>query len=595
FRFDNLAAGDYEVRISLPAGSGPTTPTSVWRTVDLQQAPSAVEFGYQRSQNGSVNGRVFFDNDADGAFNPGADDGRGGAIVELRDTGGALQATTTTAPDGQFQFSGLISGEYVLHLAVSGSPTTLDRPVSLPFSAPYASVHYALPPTDGQQRIVVFLDENGNETPDAGEQRFGGLTVQRDDVLCGGSFTVSDDAVTNSSGVALFSAPLNTFGCTRVRPGDMPAGAVPHDPYGIVLATTAGVLWLPLEPAGTLLVQPYWDADGNGLRGSGEPLLSGIQVSVGGTQATSGAAGATFSLGGSTHSVSVQPPGNMLVGVAQPLVVSVIGGQSLALPVPLRYTGSIAGSIQASGGTATWGSLTVLLEQLDGAYLAQQAVPAGAPAYSFTQAPPGTYRLRLASVPPGWALQTQPVFAYPAGSTVGQNLTLVKLGSASGHVYLDKNGNGQRNSSDPATSAYGVTLLNNAGQALLTVTPAADGSFSFPNLTPGVLYAVTANLGNGIGAPNASVTQWSGWFSVDSSGVDVSIGVFPYAWPDDQFNVVYGTVTAGGVPVGGAEVGYYLWKDGEGCDNPSGIQRRTRTDGNGRYQLQTIVLPFDLF
>ncbi|MCB0029077.1 MAG: hypothetical protein KDE28_14280, partial [Anaerolineales bacterium] len=92
---------------------------------------------------------------------------------------------------------------------------------------------------------------------------------------------------------------------------------------------------------------------------------------------------------------------------------------------------------------------------------------------------------------------------------------------------------------------YDVTLVNSAGLPEQTVDVAADGTFSFDGLVPGVQYAVTIDLGNQTTtAPGIAITENPGWFVAGSSGANLAIGIYPYPWVggEGQFNTVFGRV-----------------------------------------------------
>ncbi len=604
YDFPNLAPDTYQVEISLDTGQIATTPLNVQRVVNATSPPAAAIFGYIKQFNATIQGKVFFDNDANGQFSAVSDDAIGGVTVTLQDLGGSVLDTRNTAANGTYSFYPLTTGSYTVVLTPpvgSENATTLERETAVPGGNTSVTVNYALPPEDGKTRALVYLDQNFDGEPGANE-RMAGVTVIRRYGGCsptGGSTT--DQAVSNVDGLAEFATMLNMPVCLSLDPITLPAGTVPaypNGPEGIELMRASGFAWLRLLPAGVLTVHPFWDMDGDFNFDANEPVVSGAAVTIPGKGTVSStSAGASFNLSIGSYAVTVTPPNGMGVTIIQPQIATVSNGSASSLAIPLRYLGQINGTLQANGGTPPWANVTVVLENLDNGAVQSATVASFSGYFAFNNAAPGTYRLRLQNNPPGWSLANQPIFYYTAGSTLSQPMTLVHLGSLTGLVYTDANGNGVKNGNESVNGNYDVTLVNNAGLPGQTVNVAADGTFAFANLVPGVQYAVTLDLGGGqFGAPGVAVTQNPGWFSVGSAGLNVAIGLFPYPWSgSSQFNTVYGRVyeQVGAVknPHAGAVLGYRRWNDNGGCANNNPIVRTTTSDIDGYYRLLTDFIP----
>ena len=605
YEFLALPNGSYVVEITLRSGLFATTPNSLQRTIDSTIPPAAAHFGYRKQFGSSIGGLVFYDNNGNGAPDPDIDDPVVGAELILRDVGGVDLETVTSSGTGSYAIYPIPSGEYTLVLvppAGGAGATTLERPVAVPDGDSAVTLNYALAPTDGRTRAIVYVDQNFNQAPDAGEF-LSGVALRRQPASCqdlspsGGN---SVTAVSNADGLALFP-PVALAGCVSVDdPDSLPPGVGFAGGGRLDAPGGSGFVWLRLLPAGTVTVRPFWDQDGDGARDGGEPLVAGALVAVDGSTQPAGVSGATFSLEAGSYGVMVTPPGGMSVAVPLPLTVAATSGGSAAHDVPLRFTGQVAGTLLSSGGSPTWANLQVILEDLDNGTLRYDTVSVADSYFQFSNLPPATYRLKLAAVPSGWALAAQPTFTYGAGQTVNQNLTLLRLGSVSGLVYLDTNGSGSRNGGEPATGQYDVTLTNNAGLADVTVDVASDGSFAIPNLVPGVQYAVTVDLNsNGFSAPGSAITQSPGWFTVNSSGASVTIGVYPYSYSEDisgdKFNTVFGRVyeQVGTVknPHAGAVISYWPWNDGSGCSVVNTVLGTAVSDADGYYRLLTDFVP----
>jgi hypothetical protein len=71
----------------------------------------------------------------------------------------------------------------------------------------------------------------------------------------------------------------------------------PANLNGAAMPKNSGVpVLLPVYPQGTLLVQVFWDVDGDGVHDSNEPFLSSGTATVGGQTKSYSENGATFVL-----------------------------------------------------------------------------------------------------------------------------------------------------------------------------------------------------------------------------------------------------------------------------------------------------------
>ncbi len=109
--------------------------------------------------------------------------------------------------------------------------------------------------------------------------------------------------------------------------------------------------------------------------------------------------------------------------------------------------------------------------------------------YRFIGLTPGTYHVR--EVPQSGWVQVAPIASqYLVVLTSGQiskNNDFVngRLGSISGMKYEDKNGNGYKNWGEGGLSGWTI-VLKKSNATIATSTTAANGSYSFTNLIPGV-------------------------------------------------------------------------------------------------------------
>src|SRR6266545_38792 len=173
YLFSGLAAGSYTVREIDPAGYTSTTANSVPVNVAPGGAANA-NFGDQ--QQGTISGTVFSDLNGDRAQNAG-EGGLGGVTIELVNSSGTVVATTTTAGNGSYLFSGVTAGNYTVHETdPSGyaSTTANTVPVSI-VAGGAATANFG----DQQQSTIsgtVFSDLNGDGTLNTAEIGTGGAT-----------------------------------------------------------------------------------------------------------------------------------------------------------------------------------------------------------------------------------------------------------------------------------------------------------------------------------------------------------------------------------------------------------------------------------
>lgn len=134
-----------------------------------------------------------------------------------------------SAPDGQFYFGAILTGEYVLQLAASGQQAQQTQPIALlTVEHPSAHVDFPFAAQRRPQAGGSGMDLDGQ--PDPEEQRLGGLVVQRSSNGCAGSFQATDLGITNSSGIALFLRPHPLFGCARVHQDTLPPRTLSRQP-----------------------------------------------------------------------------------------------------------------------------------------------------------------------------------------------------------------------------------------------------------------------------------------------------------------------------------------------------------------------------
>ena len=294
------------------------------------------DFGFRSLEIGN---RVWRDVDADGVQDAG-EPGLVGVVVELRDSLGALLATTTTGADGVYVFratDGVAAGaDYEVRVLLaqpvlagllpthaeaaagneasdSDATVTTATYVAVPLVAPaWGSSNFDIADFGFQPLLeigdFVWRDSNGNGRQDAGESGIEGVAVQLSD----GVTTL--ETTTNAAGNYLFSrleyaslnpsaayslfVALNQLPLAGLQPTlTLAAGvadsadsngvwrrdsalsidaSVQSPPFGARDLTFDFGFAEPLAVGGLL----WLDADGDGVRDAGEPLLANVLVQL---------------------------------------------------------------------------------------------------------------------------------------------------------------------------------------------------------------------------------------------------------------------------------------------------------------------------
>jgi hypothetical protein len=540
YTFSNLAAGNYSVRVTPPAGvaetydfDGVTTANIASFALGAGQTRMDIDFGYRGT--GSVGDRVWLDTNGNGTQDAG-ETGLNGVTVQLLDSANNVVGTATTSGDGNYTFSNLSAGTYTVK--VSNLPVGLTETFDLDGVATANQATFPL--AAGQNRTDVdfgyryngsvgdrvWLDANGNGTQDAGETGLNGVTVQ----LLDGSNNVVGTATTSGDGNYTFNnlAP----GTYTVKVSNLPAGVTEtFDLDGVATANQATFSLAAGQNRtdvdfgyrynGSVGDRVWLDANGNGTQDAGETGLNGVTVqlldgsnNVVGTATTSGDGNYTFNnLAPGTYTVKVS---NLPAGVtetfdldgvatANQATFSLAAGQNRTdVDFGYRYTGSVGdrvwldangNGVQDAGETGLNG---VTAQLLDGSNnVVGTATTSGDGNYTFSNLAPGTYTVKIvaATLPAGVAetydldgvaSANQATFSLAAG----QNRTDVDFGyrlngSVGDRVWNDGNGDGVQDAGEPGINGVTVQLLDGGNNVIATTTTSGDGNYSFGGLAGG--------------------------------------------------------------------------------------------------------------
>ena len=360
YRFDGLAAGDYEVQFGPVAGSVFTVPNTTTDGADSDAATSdgrtgtfavaagatvtTVDAGYYATS--SLDGLVFDDLDGNGTYDAG-DPGITNVTVTLTgtdDLGNSVSVATTTDANGNYSFAGLRAGMYTVtetqpagyrdgNDAAGTAGGTVTNDVITAITLPPATDATGYVFTEFRAGTIgdtVFSDTDGDGVQDAGEPGLGGVLVTLLlDADRNGSYETTVDTAT--------SAGTGTYTFYDLAPGDYrvvvipPSGQTATTPSTIDITLASGDTRddadfgfeppAPPEP-GSIGDRVWNDTDGDGTQDPGEPGVAGATVTLrldadhNGSYETVAATQLTAADG--SYSFGNLPPGSYQVVVTEP-------------------------------------------------------------------------------------------------------------------------------------------------------------------------------------------------------------------------------------------------------------------------------------
>ncbi|MFO0802292.1 MAG: SdrD B-like domain-containing protein [Gemmataceae bacterium] len=631
--FTNVTPGDYTVRETQPAGYGSSTPNSVSLTVPAA-GTSGVNFGETLS---GLSGAVYFDANRDGTRQAG-EPGIPGVTVTLSGTdalGNPVNQSTITDASGNYDFTGLAAGTYILTETqpagwtdgaestgtAGGTLVSPDSITSIPLGSGASASGYNFGEVGVAVTGTVFRDDNKNGSLDGGEPGLPGISIR----LLDPNGNVVSTTTTNPDGSYSFpNVPPGNYTLVEVQPpgyGDVPGGPFAPNSRPITVGNVPVSNQNFADALSSIAGSVFIDANGNGTRDSGEAGIGGLPIrldSAGAdnvfgtaddvtgfrTTTTDVSGNYTFTLlpTGVYRVVEVSQPSPFLDG---PETAGPAGGDTSVNDqisnIPLAAGTDIAGytfaEIQPGPAGSTFISGTVYLDTNGNGV--QDAGEPGVPNvlvsifsggtippaniltdangnYVFTGVIPGLTYTVSEGQPAGYASGPENAgnvtdVFIPANGAAGVNFGETP-GSISGTVYFDRDADGGFNAGDTPLSGVTVTLLDSNGNTIATQITAADGSYTFTNLAAGTYRVVE--------------TQPTGYNQgVNTPGAGASVS----ATDELTFTLTPGLASTGNnFGERGASIGGTVWIDTnrDGIRNPSetaGIPNVTITllDANG--------------
>ena len=306
FSFQGLAPGTYTVDEILQDGwiqTAPPAPGTFTVTVTAGATAGGNEFG--NFQTIGISGEVYNDLNGNSKLDPG-EPGLKGWAVELF-AGASLVATTTTDANGDYSFSDMGPGTYTVEEVVRAGWLQTAPPAPGTFTVTATSGTDATGLLFGDYKYVtysgtVYNDLTGDGNDDPGDPGLQGWTVN---LLQNGSIIATTTSAKDGS-YSFRKLLAGVYTIEEVTPSGW-YETQPQNPYSYTLTATSGSSQSGLNFGNFQLVSVsgaiYNDLNGNGLRNTGEPGLSGWTVDLEGAHGnivatTTTDSNGNYSLGG---------------------------------------------------------------------------------------------------------------------------------------------------------------------------------------------------------------------------------------------------------------------------------------------------------
>ncbi|MDR3662543.1 MAG: SdrD B-like domain-containing protein, partial [Mycobacterium sp.] len=416
----------------------------------------------------SISGTTYTDNNDNGVLGAGDTDLAGVTVTLL--SGTTTVATATTDSSGNYNFTGLLPGNYTVSFTTPGgdtATTAIKDTVSLASGgSAVENAGFFAPATF---TATVYTDTNGDGSLDNGETGLAGVTVDLENA--GG--TIEATAITNSSGNVAF---------TGLTPGGYevavvaPAGDAVTQQTNVttvntlVSGGTANAVEGVYVPA-TITGTAFLDANGDATQDNGEAGISGVTVTLlnasgtsVGTTTTNATGGYSFTgLAPGSYTVAFTTPTNDLATTPISDAVTLASGGTAVENAGFALPASISGTTFTDnndsgvlGSNPDLGGVTVTLLNSSGTSVGT-AVTNATGGYSFTGVAPGSYTVVFTT--PGGDIASTPTsdqVTLSAGGTAVENAGFYAPATFTTTVYTDANGDGSLDNGE--TGLAGVTV-----------------------------------------------------------------------------------------------------------------------------------------
>ncbi|MBD1889535.1 SdrD B-like domain-containing protein [Coleofasciculus sp. FACHB-SPT9] len=281
--FNNLPNGTYIVDVTDPTGFKLTTNNDLLSVTISPNNPNFSNANFGFLAGGTIGDRVFNDTNGNGIQDEG-EPGISGVVVTLKNANGAVIATTTTDANGNYNFSGLPLGNYIVEVAdPAGFTLTTNNdssPVSLTAAAPIVNnVDFGFRQANGSIGDLVFNDLDGNGTKDPDEPGISGVTVTLRDANGNIIATTTTDANGNYSFTNL---PVGNYIIDVTDPAGFTL-TTSNDSVPVTFTPGKAVTNIDFgfrKPGASFGNRVFNDTNGNGTQDAGETGIGGVTLTL---------------------------------------------------------------------------------------------------------------------------------------------------------------------------------------------------------------------------------------------------------------------------------------------------------------------------
>jgi protocatechuate 3,4-dioxygenase beta subunit len=540
YSFANLGPGTYQVREEPQAGwvQSSANPADVMAHSGVNA--TGEDFGNFKQV--ALSGRLFQDTNGNHAEDPGEPGVPGWTIFIDRNGNGVPDTgdlSTTTAADGTYSFANLGPGPHHVRVA-------------LPAGWVVSTAAQDVSPTSGQD--VTGIDIGVFQTVTISGLRFNdhlgdGVRDPSDEGLPGGTLylDLNFNGVRDPNEPAVAAGADGTYSFSNLGPGtyrvreQATPGFVQTTPNPGDLIATSGASFPGINFGDfktiTLGGTVFDSTNGNGLLDPGEPGVPGVAIRL--TQvnpgfqpevATTDAAGnySFTNLGPGLYLLTETVPAGFVSIAISPGPITAqsgvdVNGIDFALFRPVSLSGTVFEDVNGNGvRDANERGLSGFVVQPNfmlGGTVTGSGVTDSTGAYHFEGlVGPGPYIVRLVGRPGFVQTTADPgqILATSGTNATGLDFGVFRQITISGRVFVDQNGDGIEQNTEPGFGGITVNLLGAGGRLLTSAVTAGDGSYAFGGLGPGTYQVVEVKP-----AGHRLTTSPPGPFTAQS-GVNVS-------------------------------------------------------------------------
>ena len=511
YRFTGVPVGSYRLRLALPVGYVSTVGNEAEITLS---SGFTAKSNFSVQLQGSLSGLLY--EDRNGNQRPDASEpGVGGVSVTLFQNGGVVQSVNTGA-EGYYQFLGLAAGLYTVQASVPDALVAngvVEVAVNLD-GIGAAAVNFGYQ-SRGVVSGIVYQDLNNNQQQDMTEP---GLEGVRLEAVQGGNVLGAVVSQTDGS-YRIAGLPPGTYLLRLV----LPAGFAPVTPQEEEIFLTGGNgqnVGFGLLPVSTIAGMVFEDLNGDGVRQFFEPGMGNVRLAIYGAgvdtlfrtfddvyvrEVRSAGDGSYQFLNQTIDSYDVVVDGLASYTHSTPSQVAVNLGQfwTAAASFGFQRTNRVAATTYEDfDGNGRQGmdepplanlpvvlvnqSAGVMGSGLLGAQTTYSATTSSVGFVSFRDVLAGDYEVR--TVPPSnsyVAPRTLANFSIAPDGTASEQFGFFQIGTVSGSVFNDVDGNGKRAEVEAGMAGLIVEILNVDDSVRATRVTATDGKFRFTALPAG--------------------------------------------------------------------------------------------------------------